>query len=145
MLEEGQKQGTCVASTHPDGTDTCLEDHRQTPTTAKMQKFEQCIERWRCDARDPPHPSKFSKDVISRSEHLTYVEKGWPETAGVQLPGSHTLPVTTRPRTCPHYTICYLLCRVKGVTNLLLGTSDVKGPWLMGKACSGEKGDIATH
>lgn len=74
-----------------------------------------------------------------------YVAKGWPETARVQLPDSHTLPVTTWPTTCPCYMLCYLLCRVKGVTILLLHAREVKSPSLMGKAYSGEKGDITAH
>ena len=74
-----------------------------------------------------------------------YVEKGCPDKAGVQLPDSHALPVTTWPKPCPCYMLYYFLYGVKGVTILLLSAREVKGPWLMGMAYSREKGDITTH
>lgn len=74
-----------------------------------------------------------------------YVKKVWPETARVQLPETHALPVTTWPTTCSCYMLCKLLYRVKGLTIWLLSAREFKGPWLVGKVDSGEAGDITTH
>lgn len=148
MLEEWQKQGTHVASIHPDNTDTPKPTlFRGPPANSNHGKDAEVwagYQEMRCQRPCPPM-WPFSKNVISRSEHLTYLEKGWPETARVQLPDNHALPVTTWPTICPYYMLCNLLYGVKGVTILLLSAWEVKGPWLMRKAYSEEKEDITTH
>jgi len=84
----------------------------------------------------------FSKDVISRSEHLILRQKGQARNSqGPATRQPHTASYNLANDMVQSYALL-LLHGEKGVTTLLLSAREVKGPWLMGKAYSGEKDDI---